>query len=81
MLSALSGCRSLSGAVRGLLSGCQTRAQLAKRLRASGGLSGGQLKGLCDAPEVGVPSYGTKAEIARRIGAKLATDRLHSSRP
>jgi len=54
---------------------------LAKRLRASGGLSGEQLKGLCDAPEVGVPSYGTKAEIARRIGAKLATDRLHSSRP
>ena len=27
VLSALSGCRALSGAVRGLLSGCQTRAQ------------------------------------------------------
>ena len=28
VLSTLSGCRALSGAVRGLLSGCQTRAQL-----------------------------------------------------
>ena len=57
---------------KGLSVGWDSSEALAKRLRASGGLSLAQLKELCDAPEVGVQSYGSKAEIAQRIGAKLS---------
>ena len=60
VLSTLSGCQALSGAVRGLLSGCQTRAQT----------SGAQSDGLTATH--GLFTGGEAAHVLRMTYARVA---------
>ena len=76
MLSALSGCRALSGAVRGLLSGCQTRAQI--RGRNAAATCGVAYAQLGDAGPSARSSSGDRT--ARRKAHSKQTDRSQTKK-